>query len=109
MVPWGCVMASSSRARAPCLLARLFLKHNYERWPTLNGTVTKSYDRPGKPVHVVTGAGGAYSKDEFGDAGPHARSSEWSWSDISVNRTHFVLTQRLASNSSVIDSFALTR
>ena len=99
-----------SRAPRPSLGFRY--QHNYERcWPTLNGTVTKSYDQPGKPVHVVTGAGGAYSKDEFGDAGPWDafRSSEWSWSDISVNRTHFVLKQRLATNSSVIDSFTLSR
>jgi hypothetical protein len=87
-------------------------EHNYERlWPTMNGTSSQSYTQPGKPVHVVTGSGGAYGKDEFGIAGPWDafRSSEWSYSDIVVNRTHFTLRQRLATNSTVIDSFVLTR
>ena len=87
-------------------------EHNYERlWPVMNGTFTKTYDQPGKPVHVVTGSGGAYGKDPFGDAGPWDafRSSEWSWSDVSVNRTHFALTQRLANDSTVVDAFVLRR
>merc|ERR1711871_123222 len=87
-------------------------EHNYERmWPTLNGSVTKSYSAPGKPVHVVTGSGGAYSKDTFGDTGPWDafRSSDWSYSDITANLTHLVLRQRLTSDSTVIDSFSLTQ
>ena len=87
-------------------------EHNYERlWPVLNGSITKSYAAPGKPVHVVTGSGGAYGKDTFGDQGPWDafRSSEWSYSDIHANQTHLVLKQRLTTNSSVIDGFSLTR
>ena len=62
-------------------------------------------------MHVVTGSGGAYSKDPFGTAAPFDafRSSEWSYSDIYVNRTHFILRQLLATNSTVIDTFTLTR
>ena len=80
-------------------------------WPTLNGSFVKSYDSPGKPVHVLTGSGGAYSKDALGAAGPWDayRSGEWSYSDIVANRTHLELKQRLATNSSVIDSFVLKR
>lgn len=87
-------------------------EHNYERlWPTLNGSSTKTYIAPGKPVHVVTGAGGAYSKDTFGLPGTWDafRSNEWSYSDIIVNRTHLDFRQRLATNSTVIDSFVLQR
>ena len=87
-------------------------EHNYERlYPILNGSWTASYDRPGRPVHVLTGAGGAYSKDPFGPEAPWdaARSSEWSYSDITVNKTHFALKQRLNTNSTVIDSFVLVR
>ena len=43
-------------------------EHNYERlFPVLNGSFTPNgtFDKPGKPVHIVTGAGGAYSKDPF--------------------------------------------
>jgi hypothetical protein len=87
-------------------------EHNYERlWPVLNGSITKSYAGPGKPVHVVTGAGGAYSHDTFGPAGPWDafRSNEWSYSDVLVNRTHLWFRQRYASNGTVQDEFMLTR
>mmetsp|Transcript_54517 Transcript_54517/g.118620 ORF Transcript_54517/g.118620 Transcript_54517/m.118620 type:complete len:195 (-) Transcript_54517:29-613(-) len=87
-------------------------EHNYERlWPVLNGTYTTTYDAPGKPVHVVTGSGGAYGKDTFGGAGPWDafRSNQWSYSDVMVNRTHMVFRQRLATNSTVLDQFTLTR
>ena len=43
-------------------------EHNYERlWPVLNGSFARnsSFVKPGKPVHIVTGAGGAYGKDPF--------------------------------------------
>lgn len=43
-------------------------EHNYERlFPVLNGSYTPNgtFQKPGKPVHIVTGAGGAYSKDPF--------------------------------------------
>ena len=37
----------------------------------MNGTFTKTLARPGMPVHIVIGAGGAYSKDPFtGDPAP---------------------------------------
>ena len=36
-------------------------------------------------------------------------SSEWSYSDITATRSHFALRQRLATDSSVIDAFTLTR
>ena len=36
-------------------------------------------------------------------------SSEWSYSDITATRSHFALRQRLATDSSVIDTFTLTR
>ena len=87
-------------------------QHNYERfYPVMNGSFVQHYNNPGKPVHVVTGSGGAYSKDPFTGpipAGDAFRSEEWSFSDIFVNRTHFWLRQRLATNGSVIDSMVLT-
>ena len=86
-------------------------EHNYERtYPIMNGTIVKSYDAPGKPVHVVTGAGGAYGKDPFFPVEAEFdayRSSEWCYSDIYVNRSHFILEQKLATNSTVIDRFVL--
>jgi hypothetical protein len=87
-------------------------EHFYERlWPTINGSYLHTYDAPGWPVHVLTGSGGAYSKDTLGSIGPWDafRSGEWSYSDIFVNRTHFELKQRLATNSTVIDHFVLKR
>ena len=87
-------------------------EHNYERaWPILNGSFVKTYDKPGKPVHVLTGAGGAYGKDPFGPAQPWDanRSSAWSFSDITVNRTHLVFAQRAATDAAVIDAFTLVR
>ena len=87
-------------------------EHNYERtWPIMNGTQVNSYDQPGKPVHIVTGSGGAYGKDPFGPVAPFDayRSSDWSYSDIFVNNSHFILNQRLANDSSVIDTMVLTR
>jgi len=87
-------------------------EHNYERtYPVLHGEYTESYDSPKKPVHVVIGSGGAYGTDEFGSAGPWDafRSTEWSYTDIVMNRTHFHLRQRLATNSTVIDEFVLKR
>lgn len=87
-------------------------EHNYERtYPVLNGEFTKSYDSPKKPVHVVIGSGGAYGTDEFGSAGPWDafRSTEWSYTDIVMNMTHFHLTQKLATNSTIIDEFVLRK
>ena len=87
-------------------------EHNYERtWPVLNGTQVNSYDQPGKPVHIVTGSGGAYGKDPFGPIAPFDafRNTDWSYSDIYVNSTHFILHQRLANDSSVVDTMVLTR
>eukprot|EP00658_Telonema_sp_P-2_P012952 TRINITY_DN14926_c0_g1_i2.p1 TRINITY_DN14926_c0_g1~~TRINITY_DN14926_c0_g1_i2.p1 ORF type:complete len:428 (-),score=55.29 TRINITY_DN14926_c0_g1_i2:437-1720(-) len=87
-------------------------EHNYERtWPIMNGSFVKSYSSPGRPVHVVTGSAGAYSKDEFGPAAGFDafRSTEWSFSDIYANQTAMVFRQRLATNGSVIDSFVLTK
>ena len=87
-------------------------EHNYERlYPVLNGTFVKSYVAPGKPVHIVTGDGGAYGPDTFGGAGPWDafRTNAWSYSDVLANQTHIVFRQRLATNSSVIDEFVLTR
>lgn len=87
-------------------------QHNYERfWPMMNGAYDESYSNPGKPVHIVTGSGGAYSKDPFTGpipAGDAFRSEEWSFSDILVNRSHFWLRQRLATDGSVIDNMVLT-
>jgi len=68
-------------------------EHNYERlWPIWNGSFVQSYESPRKPVHVVTGSAGAYSKDTFGPAAPFDayRSTEWSFSDVYVNRTAMV-------------------
>lgn len=87
-------------------------EHNYERiWPILNGSFVETYDKPKKPVHVLTGAGGAYGKDAFGAAAPFdvTRSSAWSFSDITVNRTHLVFAQRDATNAATIDAFTLVR
>ena len=88
-------------------------EHNYERtYPLMNGSYVKSYLKPlGKTVHVLTGAGGAYGKDPFGPAAyfDAFRSSEWSYSDIFVNQTHFILHQKLATNGSVIDEMVLTQ
>lgn len=87
-------------------------EHNYERmWPVLNGSVTKTYNSPGKPVHIVTGDGGAYSSDAFGSPGPWDafRTNAWSYSDVTVNRTHAMFRQRLATNGTVIDQFVLIK
>jgi len=87
-------------------------EHNYERlWPIWNGTFIQTYDSPGKPVHVVTGSAGAYSKDTFGPpaAFDAYRSTEWSFSDVYANRSAMIFRQRLATNGSVIDRFVLTK
>jgi hypothetical protein len=90
-------------------------EHNYERlYPVLNGSFTPngSFYKPSKPVHIVTGAGGAYSKDPFtAPAGvwDAYRSEEWSYSDFLANRTHMWLRQRAATNGSVIDEMMLVR
>jgi len=87
-------------------------EHNYERtWPVLNNKFVKSYDKPGMPVHIVTGAGGPYGKDTFGQAGPWDafRSDEYSYTDVVVNRTHVVLKQRYSGNSTVFDEIVLTQ
>ena len=71
-----------------------------------------TFIKPGKPVHIVTGAGGAYSKDPFtapAGAWDAVRSEEWSYSDFLANRTHMWLRQRLATNGSVIDEMVLVR
>eukprot|EP00939_MAST-03C_sp_MAST-3C-sp1_P004519 g4519.t1 len=88
-------------------------EHNYERtYPIWNGTFVRHYESPGiHVVHVLTGAGGAYGKDPFTPtAAPFDafRSNEWCYSDIYVNRTHFFLRQKLATNGTIIDSFILT-
>lgn len=92
-------------------------EHNYERtFPVLNGTVIQtadphSFHRPKAPIHVLTGAGGAYSHDMFGPPANYDafRTLEWSFSDIVVNRTHLGLKQRLASNGTTIDEFVISR
>jgi hypothetical protein len=90
-------------------------EHNYERlWPVLNGTfdLNASYIKPGKPVHIVTGSGGAYSKDPFTAAQGEwdaFLSEEWSYSDLLANRTHMWLRQRLATNGTVIDAVVIER
>eukprot|EP01050_Picozoa_sp_SAG11_P018395 SAG11_NODE_2771_length_2990_cov_2.518506_2_plen_311_part_00 len=90
-------------------------EHNYERlWPIVNGSFIpgSSFVKPGKPVHIVTGAGGAYSKDPFTaprGAWDAFRSEEWSYSDFLANKTHMVLRQRLATNGTVIDEMVLER
>ena len=63
------------------------------------------------PVHIVTGAGGPYGKDTFGQAGPWDafRSDEYSYTDVVVNRTHVVLKQRYSGNSTVFDEIVLTQ
>eukprot|EP01052_Picozoa_sp_SAG31_P039635 SAG31_NODE_5536_length_2470_cov_2.418389_2_plen_89_part_00 len=71
------------------------------------------HHKPGKPVHIVTGAGGAYSKDPFtGPSGPwdaRFRSEQWSYSDFLANKTHMWLRQRAATDGSVIDEMVLVR
>merc|ERR1711871_515525 len=92
-------------------------EHNYERTlPVLNGTASQASDpntfhSPGKPIHILTGAGGAYSHDQFGPWATYDafRTLKWSFSDLAANATHLGFKQRLASNGQVIDEFVLSR
>merc|ERR1711908_47304 len=94
-------------------------EHNYERTlPVLNGTVSRGtsgnpnyFDAPGKPIHILTGAGGAYSHDLFGPFADYDafRALNWSFSDLVANGTHLGFKQRLASNGKEFDEFVLRR
>ena len=92
-------------------------EHNYESiYPVAKGKrIQSSFTDPRAPVHIVSGAGGAPTLDQFGPPGPWTRlqlNNAWSYSKVTVLGAHALKWQQYFNSyygGGLADEFVITQ